>query len=91
MKNLRDLKKLKHVVMLMFIGVLFVQCQKDEVEQQKGAEYQMKLNYLIENQTETDSLPPKITQGKGYTSSGFVQRSIDMNEDDTTDLVITGS
>jgi len=91
MKNLRDLKKLKHVVMLMFIGVLFVQCQKDEVEQQKGTEYQMKLNYLIENHTVTDSIPSKITLGNGYSSSGFVQRSIDMNEDDTTDLVITGS
>ena len=91
MKNLRDLKKLKHVVMLLLIGVLFVQCQKDEVDQLKSLEYQMKLNYLIENRTVTDSLPSKITLGKGFSGSGFVQQSVDMNEDDTIDLVITGS
>lgn len=91
MKNLRDLKNMKHVVLLMFIGILFVQCQKDGLEQQKDNKYQLKLNYLIENHIVTDSIPSKITLGNGYSSSGFVQRSIDIDEDDTTDLVITGS
>jgi hypothetical protein len=91
LKNLLDLKNMKHVVLLLFIGILFVQCQKDELEQKKDNTYQLKLNYLIENHTVTESIPTKMTLGNGYSSSGFVQRSIDIDENNTTDLVVMGS
>lgn len=91
LKNLLDFKSMKHVVLLMFIGILFVQCQKEELEQQKDKTYQLKLNYLIDNYTVTDSIPSRITVGNGYSSFAFVERSIDINNDDTTDLVITAS
>jgi hypothetical protein len=91
LKNLLDLKKMKHVVLLLLIGILFAQCQKEELEQKNDNTSQLKLNYLIENHTVTESIPSKTTLGNGYSSSGYVQRSIDIDENNTTDLVVMGS